>query len=138
MLSRVAQRVLIGSEAHGPRIITASFRTQKKKIKMTVIQCYAPTNDSNEETKDRFYGRLQSILDKCREKDVIILMGDLNAKIGTENNGYEEVMGVGEMNENGERFADMPSDHHLLIARLKLKLNTNLDRDSNKQTNVQC
>jgi len=115
MLSRVAQRVLIGSEAHGPRIITASFRTQKKKIKMTVIQCYAPTNDSNEETKDRFYGRLQSILDKCREKDVIILMGDFNAKIGTENNGYKEVMGVGEMNENGERFADTCALNNITI-----------------------
>ena len=113
MLSRVAQRVLIGSEAHGPRIITASFRTQKKKIKMKDIQCYAPTNDSDEETKDEFYSRLQSILDKCREKDVIILMGYFNAKIGTDNNGYEEIMGtqgVGEMNENGERFADMPAD----------------------------
>ena len=79
---------------------------QKKKIKMKVIQCYAPTNDSDEETKDRFYSRLQSILDKYRKKDVIILMGDFNAKIGTDNNGYEEAMGsqgVGEMNENRER-----------------------------------
>jgi len=89
MLSRVAQGALIGCEEHGLRIITASFETQKKKI-----QCYAPTNDSDEETKDRFYSRLQSILDKCREKDVIVLMGDFNAKIGTDNNRYEEVMGT--------------------------------------------
>ena len=39
-------------------------------------------------------------------------MGDLNAKIGTENNGYEEVMGVGEMNENGERFAELCTEQH--------------------------
>jgi len=77
---------------------------------MKVIQCYAPTNDSDEETKDRFYSRLQSILDKYREKDVIILRGDFNTKIGTNNNEYAEVMGsqdVGEMDENGERFADI-------------------------------
>ena len=73
------------------------------------------TNDSDEETKDRFYSRLQSILDKCREKDVIILMGDFNAKIGTDNNGYEEVMGtqgVGEMNENGENCGHMYNKQH--------------------------
>jgi len=58
MLSRVAQRALIGWEEHEPRIITASFRTQKKKINMKVIQSYTPTNDSDEETKDRFYSRL--------------------------------------------------------------------------------
>ena len=48
ILSPSTQRALIGWEAHGSRIITASFRTSKKKIRMNVIQCYAPTNDSEE------------------------------------------------------------------------------------------
>ena len=116
MLSRSAQSALIGWEAHGPRIITASFRT--KKIKMNVIQCYAPTNDSDEENKDQFYNRLQTIIDKCPVKDVNILMGDFNAKIGKDNTGYEEVMGkhgLGEINENGERFADTCALNKIVI-----------------------
>jgi len=46
---------------------------------------------------------------------VIILIGDFNAKIGTDNNGYEEVMGthgVGEMNENGEICGHMCTEQH--------------------------
>ena len=43
---------------------------------------------------NQFYSRLENILDKCREQDVTILMEDFNAKIGMDNNGYEEMMGT--------------------------------------------
>ena len=64
------------------------------------------------------YSRLQSILDKCNEKDVAILIGGFNAKIGMDNNGFEKVMGIhggGEMNENGERFPDTCSLNNIII-----------------------
>ena len=118
MLSRTAQRALIGWEAHGPRIVTASFRTKKKGIQMNVIQCYAPTNDSDTDTKDDFYSRLQAVLDQTKEKDFNIVMGDLNAKVGSDNTGYEEIMGrqaLGEMNDNGERFAEFCGLNQLAI-----------------------
>ena len=118
MLSRKAQEALIGWEAHGPRIITATFRTKKKKIKMNIIQCYAPTNDSKEEEKETFYNRLQALIEKFPNRDLNILMGDLNAKIGKDNSGYEETMGrhgIGERNENGERLADFCATNELVI-----------------------
>jgi len=46
-------------------LTTASFRTKKTKI--NAIQCYVPTNDSDDKTKDQFNSRLQSILDKWKE-----------------------------------------------------------------------
>ena len=59
---------------------------------MNVIRRYAPTNDYDEDVKDQFYDRLQSIVEKCPTKDLTILIGDLNAKVGMDNTGYEVVM----------------------------------------------
>ena len=118
MLSHQAYNALIGWEALGPRMMHASFKTRMEKIQLNIIQCYAPTNDKDEGTKEDFYNKLQTVLDKMKEKDVTILMGDVNAKIGSNNRGYEEVMGthgIGEMNENGEMFADLCSFNRLII-----------------------
>ncbi|VDP52872.1 unnamed protein product [Schistosoma margrebowiei] len=142
MLSKVARNALVGWESHGSRIIKASFKTKKEGILMNIIQCYAPTNDSNDDIKDQFYERLQSVIEKCPRKDLTILMRDLNAKVRIDNTGYEDIMGrhgLGERNDNGERFcksmtmedvrtrrgADVASDHHLVVTNLKLKLKKN-------------
>ncbi|VDP28921.1 unnamed protein product [Schistosoma margrebowiei] len=81
MPSNVARNTLVGWESHGSRIIKASFKTKKEGITMNIIHCYATT-------KDQFYNRLQSIIAKCPIKDLTILMGDLNAKVGIDNTGY--------------------------------------------------
>ena len=118
MLSKKAQRALIGWEGHGPRIMTASFRTKQKRIKMNILQCYAPTNESDDEAKDQFYTRLQTIIETLSDRDINIAMGDFNAKVGSDNRGFEEVMGqqgLGQMNDNGERFADICASSNLVI-----------------------
>ncbi|VDP19235.1 unnamed protein product [Schistosoma margrebowiei] len=60
---------------------------------MNVIQCYALTNDTDDDDKNQLYDRLQSIIEKCPRKNHTILMGDLNAKVGIDNTGYEDIMG---------------------------------------------
>lgn len=118
MLAPEAQRSLIGWKPVNSIIITAQFATQKDNIKLNIIQCYTPTNDAIQEKKDDFYDQLQYVLDRQRAKDVTILMGDFNAKIGSDNTGYDDIMGthgLGQMNENGERFADLCSLNQLVI-----------------------
>ncbi|VDP34026.1 unnamed protein product [Schistosoma margrebowiei] len=58
----VARNALVGWESYESRIIKASFKTKKEGILMNIIQCYAPTNDSNDDIKDKFYEGLQSII----------------------------------------------------------------------------
>ena len=118
MLTKEAQKALLSWEAISSRLITATFRTKHRKIHMNIIQCYAPTNDKDEEIKEDFYQRLQTIIDRFSQKDLTILMGDFNAKVGDNNSGHEEVMGkhgLGEMNENGEFFTELCSANKMVI-----------------------
>ena len=50
-----AQQALVGWEPVNSRIITAKFATKKKDIRLNISQCYASTNDAEEERKDKFY-----------------------------------------------------------------------------------
>ena len=87
-----------------------SFRTKEKKINLNLIQCYAPSNDSDDNLKEEFYSRLLNINQSLHSRDINMMIGDFNAKIGDDNTGYKEVMGLeglGEVNDNGERFADL-------------------------------
>ena len=81
--------MLISWEPINSRLITALFRTSHGKINVRVIQCYAPRNEAEEATKEEFYNALQSLIARQRGKEVTILMGDLNAKIGGDNREYE-------------------------------------------------
>ena len=62
MLAPEAQRSLIGWEPVNSRIITAQFATKKDSIKLNIIQCYAPTNDAEEDKKVEFSDQLQAVL----------------------------------------------------------------------------
>ena len=114
MMSKLAAKALIKWAPVSPRIITARFNSKGRKV--TLINCYAPTNNTTDELKQEFYDSLQGVLDHTPWRDIRILMGDLNAKIGSDNTGRERIMerhGLDCLNENGERFADFPASRGL-------------------------
>jgi len=79
---------------------------------------YAPTNESTDDEKDDFYDQLQATFDTCNRHDLVIIMGDLNAKVGDDNKDMEGIMekhGLGNINDNGERLCDFCSMNGLVI-----------------------
>ena len=59
---------------------------------MNILLCYPPTNESDDEAKDQFYTRLQTIIETLSDRDIKNAMGDFYAKVGRENTGFEEFM----------------------------------------------
>ena len=118
VLAPEAHGALVGWEPVSSLIITAKFTTKKKDSRLNITQSHAPTNDAEEEKKNDFYQLLQAVLDRRGAKDITILVGGFNAKIGMDNAGYEDIMGThkfGSMNEKGESFADLCALNQLVI-----------------------
>ena len=61
-----------------------SVRFQGKPFTVTVIQVYAPTNNAEEAEVERFYEDLQDLLELRPQKDVLFIIGDWNAKVGSQ------------------------------------------------------
>ena len=61
-----------------------SVHFQGKPFNITVIQVYAPTSNAEETKVDRFYEDLQDLLELTPQKDVLSIIGDWNAKVGTQ------------------------------------------------------
>ena len=102
------------AQQHPPHLA----RLKGRQRNLTLIQCYSPINDSEDRLKDNFYLRLHEEIEQVPMQDLIIIMGDLNAKVGADNSGIYRVMerhGSGVINENGERLVEFCTPKNLVI-----------------------
>ena len=80
---------------------------QDKPFNITVIQVYAPTNNTEEPEDEWFYEDLQDLLELTPQKDVLFIIGDWNAKVGSqETSGVTGKFGLGIQNEAGQRLIE--------------------------------
>ena len=89
---------------------------QGKPFSITVIQVYAPTSNAEEAEVEWFYEDLQDLLE-LTPKDVLFIIGDWNAKVGSqETPGVTGIFGLGMRNEAGQRLIEFCQENSLVIA----------------------
>ena len=94
-----------------------SVHFQGKPFNITVIQVYAPTSNAEEAEAEWFYEDLQDLLELTPKKDVIFIIGDWNAKIGSqETPGGTGKFGLGIRKEAGQRLIEFCQEKALVIA----------------------
>lgn len=116
LLSKTALKSLLTWNPISERIITARFNSTVRKI--TIIHCYAPTEVSRLEDKLEFYDQLTDICHAIPKGDILIVTGDFNSQIGSDNRGMEHVMGkhgIGTLTVNGELLLEFCNTFNLII-----------------------
>ena len=99
-----------------------SVRLQGKPFNITVIQVYAPTSNTEEAEVERFYEDLQDLLELRPKKDVLFIIGDWDAKVGSqETPGVTGKFGLGVQNEAEQRLIEFCQENVLVIANTLLQ-----------------
>ena len=115
------QNIVLGFSLKNDRMISVHF--QGKPFNITVIQVYAPITDAKEAEADQFYEDLKDFLELTPKRDVLVIIGNWNAKVG----GSQEIPGVtvkfglGEQNEAGQRLTEFCQENELVIENASFK-----------------
>ena len=90
---------------------------QGKPLNIAVIQVYAPTSNTEKTEVERFYEDLQDLLELTPKKVVLLIIGDWNAKVGSQETlGVTGKFGLGVQNEAGQRLIEFCQEKALVIA----------------------
>ena len=115
MVNKRVQNAVLGCNLKNNRMISVHF--QGKPFNITVIQVYAPMSNAEEAEVEQFYEDLQDLLELTPKKDVLFIIGDWNAKVGSqETPGVTGKFGLGVQNEAVQRQTEFCQENALVIA----------------------
>ena len=111
MVNKRVQNAVVGFNLKNDRMISVHF--QGKPFNITLIQVYAPTSNDEEAEVEYLYEDLQDLLELIPPKDVLFIIGDWNAKVGSqETPGVTGKFGLGIRNEAGQRLIEFSKRTH--------------------------
>ena len=115
MVNKRVLNAVLGCNLKNDRMISVHF--QGKPFNITGIQVYAPTSNTEEAEVQQFYEDLQDLLELTPKKDVLFIIGDWNAKVGSQEiPGVTGKFGLGKQNEAGQRLIEFCQENALVIA----------------------
>ena len=115
MVNKRVRNAVLGCNLKNNRMTSVCF--QGKPFNITVIQVYAPTSNTEEAELEWFYEDLQDLLELTPKKDVCFIIGDWNAKVGSQEiPGVTGKFGLGIQNEAGQRLIEFCQENALVIA----------------------
>ena len=95
---------------------------QGKPFNITVIQVYVPSRNAEEAEVEWFYEDLQDLIELTPPKDILFIIGDWNAKVGSQEiPGITGKLGLGVQNEAGQRLTEFYQENALVIANTLFK-----------------
>ena len=104
-------------DVNNNRMISVHF--QGKLFTMTAIQVYAPTSNAEEAEVEQFYEDLQDLLEITPKKDVLFIIGDWNAKVGSQEiPRVTGKFGLGVQNKAGQRLMEFCQENPLVITNI--------------------
>ena len=111
MVNKRVRNGVLGCNLTNNRIILVHF--QCKPFDITRIQVYAPINNAEEDEIEWFCEDLQDLLVLTPQKDVLFIIGDWNAKVGSQEiSAVTGKFGLGVQNEPGQRLTDFAKRMH--------------------------
>ena len=115
IVNKRVQNAVLGCNLKNDRMISVRFHG--KPFNITVIQVYAPTSNTEEAEVEWFYEDLQDLLELIPKKYALFIVGDWNAKVGSqETPGETGKFGLGVQNEAGKRLKEFCQENALVIA----------------------
>ena len=115
MVNKRVQNVVLGCNLKNDRMISVRF--QGKPFNIMVIETYAPTSNAEEAEVECFYEDLQDLLELTPKNDVLSIIGDWNANVGSqETHEGTGKFGLGVRNEAGQRRIEFCQENALVTA----------------------
>jgi len=121
VLPKTINNCVVGYECVNDRVL--SIKLKAKPVNLNIIQLYAPTSAASDLDMETFYGDLETTMAKISNRELLIIMGDLNAKIGANADQLSHCagrFGLGQRNERGERLIQF-AENNLMIANSLFK-----------------
>ena len=101
-------KAMVGCRAISGRFMLARFRIGERRY-LSVVTCYAPTENASVDKKEEFYHQLQKVCDDVKKHDRLMVLGDFNARVGSDSATWPGVVGkygLQELSANGELLLD--------------------------------